>query len=240
MIKKRARKANAVDIEVIAETGDKEPETLDEGLDAPDSREPESGKQKLQKEAEQHTSSHYIKVTTNSADDLLNKRHNMGTKYFDTIAAVKMNRIKKHFKNPVDVDYNPSICKDFHDSGYCSWGDSCIYAHDRTNYKRGWEIDKEWEDQQKELKSKQIEAFLNKRAEDGNRSDKKEDECQICHNSAIDPVYTECEHLFCEKCILEHYKHSKKCPECAKPIKGVFTDAKLKRDHPAKLAAKPN
>ena len=59
-------------------------------------------------------------------------------------------KINRHFKNPITVDYNPSICKDFKDSGYCTWGSTCIYAHDRTEYKRGWELDKEWENKMRE------------------------------------------------------------------------------------------
>lgn len=46
-------------------------------------------------------------------------------------------------------DYNPSLCKDYHDTGYCTFGDSCIYGHDRGDYKTGWEIEKEWEEEQK-------------------------------------------------------------------------------------------
>jgi RING finger protein 113A len=42
-------------------------------------------------------------------------------------------------------DYNPSLCKDYHDTGYCSYGDSCIYLHDRGDYKSGWEMEKDWE-----------------------------------------------------------------------------------------------
>lgn len=44
-------------------------------------------------------------------------------------------------------DYNPSLCKDYHDTGYCTFGDSCIYIHDRGDYKSGWEIEKEWEEE---------------------------------------------------------------------------------------------
>lgn len=28
-----------------------------------------------------------------------------------------------------DMDVIPYICKDFQESGYCTWGTSCIYAH---------------------------------------------------------------------------------------------------------------
>jgi len=43
-----------------------------------------------------------------------------------------------------NIDYNPSLCKDYHDTGYCCFGDSCLYIHDRGDYKSGWELEKEW------------------------------------------------------------------------------------------------
>ena len=49
------------------------------------------------------------------------------------------------------MDYNPSLCKDYHDTGYCCFGDSCLYIHDRGDYKSGWELEKEWLEEQKEL-----------------------------------------------------------------------------------------
>lgn len=47
-------------------------------------------------------------------------------------------------------DYNPELCKDWHDSGYCVFGNSCLYSHDRTNYKTGWELEKDFEQQERE------------------------------------------------------------------------------------------
>ena len=32
------------------------------------------------------------------------------------------------------------ICKDYKETGYCSFGDSCKFIHDRSDYKSGWEI----------------------------------------------------------------------------------------------------
>ena len=47
-------------------------------------------------------------------------------------------------------DYNPELCKDWHDCGYCVFGNSCLYSHDRTNYKTGWELEKDYEQQERE------------------------------------------------------------------------------------------
>lgn len=33
-------------------------------------------------------------------------------------------------------DYAMDVCKDYKDSGYCGFGDSCKFMHDRSDYKR--------------------------------------------------------------------------------------------------------
>lgn len=39
-------------------------------------------------------------------------------------------------------DYQPDICKDYKETGFCSYGDSCKFMHDRGDYKSGWELDR--------------------------------------------------------------------------------------------------
>ncbi len=39
-------------------------------------------------------------------------------------------------------DYQPDVCKDYKETGYCSYGDTCKFMHDRGDYKSGWELDK--------------------------------------------------------------------------------------------------
>jgi hypothetical protein len=39
-------------------------------------------------------------------------------------------------------DYQPDLCKDYKETGFCSYGDSCKFMHDRGDYKSGWEIEK--------------------------------------------------------------------------------------------------
>ena len=49
------------------------------------------------------------------------------------------------------MDYlNNTFCKDYRETGYCVFGDSCLYIHDRHDYKSGFEIDKEIEKEEKE------------------------------------------------------------------------------------------
>jgi hypothetical protein len=45
-------------------------------------------------------------------------------------------------------DYQPDICKDYKETGFCGYGDNCKFLHDRGDYKSGWQMEREWEDKQ--------------------------------------------------------------------------------------------
>jgi RING finger protein 113A len=51
-------------------------------------------------------------------------------------------------------DYQPDVCKDYKETGFCGFGDSCKFLHDRSDYKSGWQIEKEWNTKQEEKKRK--------------------------------------------------------------------------------------
>ena len=65
-------------------------------------------------------------------------------------------------------DYKPDICKDYKETGFCGFGDSCIFLHDRSDYKSGWQIEKEWEAKQaaKKRKLQEIETAMMKAREE--------------------------------------------------------------------------
>jgi len=48
-------------------------------------------------------------------------------------------RASSNIRATCRFDFHPSLCKDYHDTGYCVFGDSCLYLHDRGDYKSGWE-----------------------------------------------------------------------------------------------------
>lgn len=50
-------------------------------------------------------------------------------------------RAPTFIRNTTRVDYNPERCKDYYETGKCNFGDSCIFIHDRSDYKSGWQLD---------------------------------------------------------------------------------------------------
>merc|ERR1712151_1155634 len=70
------------------------------------------------------------------------------------------------------------ICKDYKETGYCGFGDTCKYAHDRSDYKSGHILEQEWEAKQKRIeakKRKRWEKRVMKQAEDGGGGDDDDD-----------------------------------------------------------------
>ncbi|MCO5584136.1 hypothetical protein L7F22_038058 [Adiantum nelumboides] len=58
-------------------------------------------------------------------------------------------RASAHIRWSVRFDYQPDICKDYKETGYCGYGDACKFMHDRGDYKSGWQMDREWEKKRK-------------------------------------------------------------------------------------------
>ncbi|KRX24516.1 RING finger protein [Trichinella nelsoni] len=130
-------------------------------------------------------------------------------------------RAPEFVRRSVRWDYRPDICKDYKETGFCGFGDSCIFLHDRSDYKHGWELERDWE-----------KGRYGKDDEDVHKyeiSDEEEElpfKCLICRNSFTDPVVTRCKHYFCEKCALEHSRKTMKCFVCQKNTMGIFAPSK--------------
>lgn len=52
-------------------------------------------------------------------------------------------RAPAHLRATVRWDYQPDICKDYKETGFCGFGDSCKFLHDRSDYKFGWQLERE-------------------------------------------------------------------------------------------------
>eukprot|EP00971_Amphidinium_carterae_P242444 4814040-Amphidinium_carterae.1 len=118
------------------------------------------------------------------------------------------------------------ICKDYKETGYCGFGDTCKYLHDRSDYKSGFQLDAEWEAKQKaaeEKKRRKWEKRLQKVEEGGDASDssvERDDddelpmECPKCSTAwescSSVPIKTVCGQLPDESSV----RHSCDVPAC--------------------------
>ncbi|XP_050404843.1 E3 ubiquitin-protein ligase RNF113A [Patella vulgata] len=128
-------------------------------------------------------------------------------------------RAPAHLRATVRWDYQPDICKDYKETGFCGFGDSCKFLHDRSDYKHGWQLEREM-----------TEGRYGQNDNDNYEISSDEDDlpfkCFICRNYFKDPIVTKCKHYFCEKCALSHYRKSKRCFVCNEQTNGVFNPAK--------------
>lgn len=129
---------------------------------------------------------------------------------------------RKHnfIKSTIRTDYQPDICKDYKETGFCGFGDSCKFLHDRTDYKLGWQLDQEYAKGQ--YKDEEDDKYLIKDSDD-----EEEDgiplSCCICKESFKDPIVTKCRHFFCSNCADKDC--TEKCFICEKPTSGIFKNA---------------
>ncbi|TVY64239.1 Pre-mRNA-splicing factor cwc24, partial [Lachnellula suecica] len=108
------------------------------------------------------------------------------------------------------TDFAPDVCKDYKQTGFCGFGDSCKFLHAREDYKQGWQLDKEWENV---TKGKKVAGGT--KIASANRDAGEEDEdddaalegipfaCIICKEGYKYPIVTKCGHYFCEACALQ-------------------------------------
>ncbi|XP_068194083.1 E3 ubiquitin-protein ligase RNF113A [Antennarius striatus] len=128
-------------------------------------------------------------------------------------------RAPEHLRATVRWDYQPDICKDYKETGFCGFGDSCKFLHDRSDYKHGWQIERELDEGRYGVNDE----------ENYEVSSDDEDlpfKCFICRESFKNPIITKCRHYFCETCALQHYRKSKRCYVCNTQTNGVFNPAK--------------
>ncbi|XP_029428797.1 E3 ubiquitin-protein ligase RNF113A isoform X2 [Rhinatrema bivittatum] len=128
-------------------------------------------------------------------------------------------RAPEHLRSTVRWDYQPDICKDYKETGFCGFGDSCKFLHDRSDYKHGWQIERE-------LDEGRYGANDDENYEVSSGDEDLPFKCFICRDSFKDPVITKCKHYFCERCALQHYRKSQRCYVCDQQTNGVFNPAK--------------
>ncbi|KIW20672.1 hypothetical protein PV08_01249 [Exophiala spinifera] len=131
------------------------------------------------------------------------------------------------------TDFAPDVCKDYKQTGFCGFGDSCKFLHAREDYKQGWQLDRDWEI---DTKGKKLTGKTVASANRGqNTQDDDDDEallesipfaCIICKKPYTNPIITKCGHYFCEACALKRYRKDPSCAACGTGTGGVFNVAK--------------
>ncbi|CCA72840.1 related to N.crassa uvs2 protein [Serendipita indica DSM 11827] len=129
-------------------------------------------------------------------------------------------------RNVTMIDYQPDVCKDYKETGYCGFGDTCKFLHDRGTYLQGWQLDK--------VSSKSnfitfaTRAGLEKRQDTDSDDSDIEDipfACILCRNPYTDPIVTKCGHYFCQACAIKRYAKNPRCAACGAPTNGIFNKA---------------
>ncbi len=125
------------------------------------------------------------------------------------------------------VDYQPDVCKDYKQTGFCGFGDTCKFLHDRGDYKQGWQLDRDWEDAAKRKKAGVVDEL------DSDEEESDEDDvpfaCLICRSEYKNPIETKCGHFYCERCAIERYRKTPTCIACGAGTGGIFNVAKKLR-----------
>ncbi|XP_055974758.1 E3 ubiquitin-protein ligase RNF113A-like [Sorex fumeus] len=128
-------------------------------------------------------------------------------------------RAPEHLRATVRWDYQPDICKDYKETGFCGFGDSCKFLHDRSDYKHGWQIERE-------LHEGRYGAAEDSYEVENPPPEEIPFKCFICRQTFQNPVVTKCRHYFCESCALRHFRTSPRCYVCDKQTYGLFNPAK--------------
>ncbi|XP_028390052.1 E3 ubiquitin-protein ligase RNF113A-like [Phyllostomus discolor] len=128
-------------------------------------------------------------------------------------------RAPEHLRATVRWDYQPEVCKDYKETGFCGFGDSCKFLHDRSDYKHGWQIERE-------LQEGRYGVSEEENYEVGSGGQELPFSCFICRQTFRNPVVTKCRHYFCESCALGHFHTSPRCYVCDQLTNGIFNPAK--------------
>ncbi|KAK5082859.1 RNA-splicing factor [Lithohypha guttulata] len=132
------------------------------------------------------------------------------------------------------TDFAPDVCKDYKQTGFCGFGDSCKFLHAREDYKQGWQLDRDWEIGTKGKKLTGRTVASADRSTKDNELDEDDEKllesipfaCIICKKAYSNPIVTKCNHYFCEACALKRYRKDPTCAACGTGTGGVFNVAK--------------
>ncbi|ODV79668.1 uncharacterized protein CANTADRAFT_49638 [Suhomyces tanzawaensis NRRL Y-17324] len=109
------------------------------------------------------------------------------------------------------TDFQPDVCKDFLQTGYCGYGDTCKFLHVRDELKQTKPVNKEWQTVVSGMAPKT-----------GSDEELLPFKCVLCKKDYKGPVKTQCGHIFCKTCFLDRYKKKLTCFLCSKETNGII------------------
>jgi len=156
-----------------------------------------------------------------------------GNKYTGTKGPI---RAPQFVRNTCRFDYQPDVCKDYKDTGFCGYGDSCKFMHDRGDYKTGWQLEAEFQRQKERQKEREMMGKLDgpdsdeERERDKFKIGKNDDDlpfaCHLSRGPFEDPMLTACGHYFNANWISRHFREKNtRCPICEKQTYGMLNAA---------------
>ncbi|GAA5887489.1 hypothetical protein JCM6882_001426 [Rhodosporidiobolus microsporus] len=128
------------------------------------------------------------------------------------------------------VDYQPDVCKDYKETGFCGFGDTCKFLHDRGDYLHGWQLDNSFLSNSAASGSFMAKQKAREGDDDGSDDDSENEDlpfaCLICRKPfGPDPVVTLCGHYFDSACAIKRFSKTGKCFACGTSTNGVFNRA---------------
>ena len=101
-------------------------------------------------------------------------------------------RAPTNVRTTVRWDYEPDTCKDWRETGICGFGLSCKFAHDRGDYKFGWQLERDFEEKRKarEYGEDIEESDDDKYVIDSSDEEALPRKCPLCRKSFNSPVVT--------------------------------------------------